>query len=78
VKALVVMLALAGCGTTKQTIAFGAGAIVAGSIGLELAKGTEEPLTTPLVAHAFPTLVLGILMLSGGVAVATHDRPIGY
>lgn len=77
-KALVLVLALAGCGTVKQTVAFGAGALVAGAIGLELAKGTEEPLTTPLVAHAFPVLVLGIAMLSGGVAVAAHDRPVGY
>jgi dihydroorotate dehydrogenase len=78
VKTLVVVLALAGCGSARKTIAFGAGAIVAGSVGLELAKGTEEPLTTPLVAHALPTLALGILMLSGGVAVAMRDRPVGY
>jgi hypothetical protein len=75
---LVVVLALAGCGTTKQTIAFGAGAIAAGSIGLELAKGTEDPLKTPLVAHAFPLLALGITVLAGGIAVAADGKPLGY
>lgn len=77
-KALAVVLSLAACGSAQKTIRFGVAAIVAGSVGLELAKGTEDPLKTPLAAHAFPVLVLGILMLSGGLAVAAHDLPRGY
>ena len=75
---LIAALALAGCGTAKQTIAFGAGATLVGAIGLELAKGTEDPLKTPLVAHAFPLMALGITLLAGGIAVAADDQPLGY
>lgn len=52
--------------------------MAAGSIGLELAKGTEDPLKTPVVAHAFPALALGIVLLSGGIAVAADGQTLGY
>jgi hypothetical protein len=78
VKALLVVLALAGCGSPTQNIAYGTSAILAGSISLEMAKRTEDPLTTPIVAHAVPTLALGILLLTEGISVACGDRPFAY
>jgi hypothetical protein len=76
---LALAVVLGGCVSAKETIAFGAGAIAAGALGLELASRTEDPLRTPLEAHALPTLAVGVALLAGGLAVAIDGpQPVGY
>lgn len=65
-----VLLVVAGCGSTRATIAGGVGAIAAGSLLLEGAERTEDPARSGLGLIGLPLVFGGILAVSGGVAMA--------